>query len=84
MIDPRMKIMLETHDLDPNILNKRKRTPLMLCFTSPHFTVVAKNFGLMKDLETGLAVPCSKRPHEIQERISDSCLSYHADSTCWR
>lgn len=78
MIDPKTKLMFETHKLDPNIFNKRKRTPLMLCFASPHFTMIAKNFGLMKDPETGLAVPCPKRPHTIQEGTSDSCLSYHA------
>ena len=66
MLDPNSKSIFETETVDPNIMNKRKRTALMLCFTSPHFTVIAKNFGLERDPETGLAVPRPQRPDTAQ------------------
>lgn len=60
MLDPRTKSIFETERVDPSIVNKRKRTALMLCFTSPHFTRVAREFGLVRDPDTGLAVPGTK------------------------
>jgi hypothetical protein len=33
-------VRIQTLELD--VLNKRKRTPLMLCFSPPHFTLMAK------------------------------------------
>lgn len=66
MLDPATKSIFETNKVDPDIVNKRKRTPLMLCFTSPHFTMVAKEFGLAKDPDTGFAVPQAKRPPTAQ------------------
>ena len=68
MLDPNSKPSSETEKIDPNKVNKRNRTPLMLCFTSPHFTMTAKNFGLMKDLETGLAIARPKCPDSVQVR----------------
>ncbi|CAN0428512.1 unnamed protein product [Ectocarpus sp. 12 AP-2014] len=66
MLDPNSKSIFETETVDPNIPNKRKRTALMLCFTSPHFTEIAKNFGLEQDAETGLGVPRPRRPDTAQ------------------
>eukprot|EP00903_Cladosiphon_okamuranus_P017459 g16081.t1 len=66
MLDPNSKSIFETETVDPNIMNKRKRTALMLCFTSPHFTETAKGFGLERDPETGLAIPRAKRPDTAQ------------------
>lgn len=66
MLDPNSKSIFETETIDPTILNKRKRTALMLCFTSPHFTMVAKDFGLERNPETGLAAPRAKRPDTAQ------------------
>lgn len=66
MLDPNSKSIFETETIDPTIVNKRKRTALMLCFTSPHFTIIAKDFGLEQDPETGLAIPCAKRPDTAQ------------------
>lgn len=69
MLDPNSKSIFETETVDPNIPNKRKRTALMLCFTSPHFTEIAKNFGLEQDAETGLGVPRPRRPDTAQVSI---------------
>lgn len=69
MLDPNSKSIFETETVDPNIVNKRKRTALMLCFTSPHFTKIAKDFGLERDPETGLAIPRAKRPDTAQVSI---------------
>eukprot|EP00752_Nemacystus_decipiens_P013475 g11934.t1 len=66
MLDPNSKSIFETETVDPNIVNKRKRTAVMLCFTSPHFTEIAKSFGLERDPETGLAIPCATRPDTAQ------------------
>lgn len=66
MLDPATKSIIETERVDPNIVNKRKRTALMLCFTSPNFTMVAREYGLDKDPETGLGVPRAKRPQTAQ------------------
>lgn len=68
MLDPNTKSIFETEVVDTSILNKRKRTALMLCFTSPHFTMVAKEYGLLRDSESGLAVPRAKRPETAQVR----------------
>lgn len=68
MLDPNSKSIFETETIDASIVNKRKRTALMLCFTSPHFTEVAKSFGLEQNPETGLAVPRPKRPETAQVR----------------
>lgn len=68
MLDPNTKSIFETEKIDAGILNKRKRTALMLCFTSPHFTMIAKEFGLSKDPDTGLAMPCPRRPDTAQAR----------------
>ncbi|CAM9750068.1 unnamed protein product [Chrysoparadoxa australica] len=62
MTDPKTKSMLETEVLEVNCLNKRKRTPLMLCFTPPSFTYVAREWGIVEDQATGLAVPNAQRP----------------------
>eukprot|EP00953_Heterococcus_sp_UTEX-ZZ885_P005620 3499-Heterococcus_DN1.PRE.3 len=53
---------LARHTLELDVLNKRKRTPLMLCFSPPHFTLMAKTWGLEQDDTTGLAVQRVKRP----------------------
>ncbi|CAM9167516.1 unnamed protein product [Scytosiphon promiscuus] len=66
MLDPNSKSIFETEKIDPSIVNKRKRTALMLCFTSPNFTEVAKSFGLERNPESGLAVPRPKRPETAQ------------------
>ncbi|CAN0080564.1 unnamed protein product [Ectocarpus sp. 4 AP-2014] len=66
MLDPNSKSIFETETVDPNIPNKRKRTALMLCFTSPHFTEIAKNFGLEQDAETGLGAPRPRQPDTAQ------------------
>ena len=66
MLDPNTKSIFETEKIDPTIVNKRKRTALMLCFTSPHFTMVAKECGLQLDPETGLGVPRPKRPETAE------------------
>lgn len=68
MLDPNTKSIFETETVNPDIVNKRKRTPLMLCFTSPHFTLVAKENGLEKDPDTGRAIPLAKRPQTAQVR----------------
>lgn len=69
MLDPNSKSIFETETVDPNIVNKRKRTALMLCFTSPHFTEIARGFGLEMDPETGLAIPRAKRPDTAQVSV---------------
>lgn len=66
MLDPNTKSIFETEVVDPTIVNKRKRTAIMLCFTSPHFTMIAKEFGLEEDAATGLAVPRAQRPQTAQ------------------
>ncbi|CBJ33235.1 ankyrin repeat protein [Ectocarpus siliculosus] len=83
MLDPNSKSIFETETVDPNILNKRKRTALMLCFTSPHFTEITKNFGLEQDTETGLGVPRPRRPDTAQGTI-DLLLEHGIDprQTC--
>lgn len=73
MLDPNSKSIFEAETVDPNIRNKRKRTALMLCFTSPHFTEIAKGFGLERDPETGLAIPHAKRPDTAQVGVMSSC-----------
>lgn len=77
MLDPNTKSIFEVEAVDSSIVNKRKRTALMLCFTSPHFTMVAKEFGLEKDEETGLAIPRAKRPQTAQVRKIVLCATFH-------
>ncbi|CAM9698882.1 unnamed protein product [Discosporangium mesarthrocarpum] len=66
MVDPNTKLMFEKEKMDPHTQNKRKRTPLMLCFTSPQFTAVAKEYGLRLDETTGGGVPNAQRPKTAQ------------------
>ncbi|KAG5182553.1 ankyrin repeat-containing domain protein [Tribonema minus] len=65
MLDPATKSAFEQVTLDVNATNKKGRTPLMLCFTPPSLTLVAKANGLEQDPEIGCGRPKAKRPEEL-------------------
>lgn len=95
MLDPNSKSVMETEVLDVNVTNGYNRTPLMLCFCPPSFTVVAKKYGIHPDGNTGLLFPKgqkSKRAmtesdwippgrREERERIVAMLLQAGADAT---
>ncbi|CAM9881832.1 unnamed protein product, partial [Phaeothamnion confervicola] len=65
MLSPTSRTIYETVELSVNATNVRGRTPLLLCFTPPHFTFSARAHGLALDPAAGLARAAAPSPEAI-------------------